>query len=731
MIAYRLVGLMLMLWQPAFRMIAQGSTNNPDQDSVRTYLFPEIVITASRRERDAFETGRSISVLPADQINLGVFHSVGEALGRIEGMYIVGAGQHPGAIQNMFMRGSNANHTTIMVDDTRITDPSSPNNATDLSELSLANIERVEIVRGSQGTLYGSSAIGGVVNMVTRKSQMPGIHADAEIRGGVFSRGGSLFSQNLFLNYTLPKGFYGNASLAHTGSHGMDATLDTVTNPNTFNKRDKDGFDKTDLQAKLGFRDNVWDLYASYSRTHHQADVDKGAYRDDDNYTVDFRRNLFTYGAAYRVNDNLKVRCVGGISTMGRTAVDDSSVVDYAGTTDHTFSENNYKGSTSNHEILTNIIAPGVGMTVGAGLYEETMGARTYFYTGGPFGAFAFTSDLDTLHLKSTSRSVFAHLDVSGGLAGEALRGAALSLGVRWNRHSSYGTAMTYEVGPGYTVGDDVLLYASYSTGFNAPSLYQLFAPGENYLSGIKFGNDNLKAETSRSWEFGCKYRPSRRVSVSASYFRTVVDNAIEYVYLWDGNIGIDTLGNDFMRDDFRGDTYLNLGTLTTNGFELVVFAELTNNLSCSGNISLVSGRLEYSPSDIDVARTRGNHVQLFNNGAFVNKHVEVQTLVRRPNTFNMAVQYAPVTEITARLDIRHVGSRSDVFYDSQLGPFGALGTLGVDQYTIVDLTMSCAVTTNVRLTGRIENLFNVEYQEIKGFSTRGRGGFVSARYTL
>lgn len=72
------------------------------------------------------------------------------------------------------MRGANSNHTVIMVDGMRLSDPSSVDNALDLGELSLTNIERIEIVRGAHSTLYGSSAIGGAVNIITKKNDRLG-----------------------------------------------------------------------------------------------------------------------------------------------------------------------------------------------------------------------------------------------------------------------------------------------------------------------------------------------------------------------------------------------------------------------------------------------------------------------------------------------------------------------------------------------------------------------------
>ncbi len=709
----------------------KGPALKSGQDTTRTYYLPEIVVTATRSERDPLQVGRSISVIPGNRLNGSLFQSVGDVLSRYEGIFVVGAGQNPGAVQSIFTRGGNSNHTTILIDDVRITDPSGVNNAADISELSFANLEQIEIVRGSHGTLYGSSAIGGVINIVTRKKLDPGFHGDVEVRTGTFGKGTSTFAQNLFLNYTAPSGLYVNASLNNLATRGLDATEDTVSSPGIFKKRDRDGFDKRDLAGKMGFQNEVWDVYASFNATDHRIDIDKGAYRDDDNYVVDFQRNLLTYGASHRVNERLRVKYIGGYSAMERYAVDDSSIVDALGRTDQTFADATYRGSILNNELLVNMELEGAQLTMGAGLYRETMASKSYFYSRSSFGEFESSTDLDSLNLHASMGSLFAHVDLDGKVFAKGVGRFSLGLGARLNNHSSYGLNGTMEASPAYRISDHSLVYASYSTGFNAPSLYQLFVPNADFTSGITRGNKNLQPETSSSYEVGLKYRMNDEVNFTLSYFSTDVKNVIEYVYLWDKNVGIDTLGNDWMRNDFRGDTYLNLGNLLTSGFEATLHIRLSEELLLTGAVSLVSGKLRYDPADLDVSQTAGHHVQVYNNGAFISKAVESLGLTRRPDTFHASLLYTPLQEFSARLDLKHAGSRMDVYYNSDLGPYGALGTVGVEEYTLLDIVARYKLTPQLSVNMRVENLLDTKYLEINGFTTRGRGVFVSAGFVF
>jgi vitamin B12 transporter len=700
-------------------------------DTVKMYVLPEIVVTATRADRIAWEVGRSVSVISKSKLGSQLANSAAEVISQYEGIYVVGVGQNPGMVQSLFTRGANSNHTTILIDDVRITDPSAVNNALDLTELSLIDADRVEIVRGSHGTLYGSSAIGGVLNVITNKKLDPGFHGDVELKAGTFGSNTSTFSQLLFLNYTLPQGWYFNAAGRNMVTQGLDATVDTVSHPDRFTVDDRDGFAKRDVMAKAGYQDEVWDAYISVRGTRHRVDIDKGAYRDDENARLDFNRTLFTYGASYAFSPSVRLKYVGGNSEMRRYFVDDSSLVDRSGTTDHTYFDATYRGTIFTHELLSSLTTDGLQLTVGGGWYGERMGSSTYYFSRSRWGVFEFSTNLDTLGLRATTRSLFARTDFNGTLLAHSLDRWGLGLGVRLNKHSSFGSHATFEVNPTFRLNEATLLYGSLSTGFNAPSLYQLFVPAAHNLSGITRGNRNLQPERSTSYELGLKYRFGDALRLTASYFATDVDDVIEYVYLWNKDVSVDQLGKDWRRDDFRGDTYLNLGQLRTRGLEFTFQLSLAQEVMLSGNVSLVGGKLVYDPEMLDRTHTQGHHVQIYNNGSFVNRAVESLGLTRRPNTFHLSLQMGPYGSWGGRFDVRHVGSRSDVYYESRLGPYGALNTIGVEEYTVVDLTLRWHLLPQLSMMARIENLFDVTYYEIHGFTTRGRGVFASLRYSF
>jgi len=703
-------------------------------DTTKVQPIKEVVISTSRSELDPDKVGRSITIISSEQIKNSGANSLAEVLSQQEGIYIVGTGQTPGQLQNLFMRGANSNQTAIMIDGIRMTDPSSADNAIDFSEISLSNIDRIEIVRGSQSTLYGSSAIGGVINIITKKGMTPGIHADADIRGGTFGPKTSLLSENLFLNYTHKSGFYANAEVYNNKTNGLDATVDTITNQTkvfgatqyAHQNRSSNDFTKTDVMAKLGYRNTNWDLFASYKRENQNTNIDAGAYTDDRAYKVGFVRNLTTYGASYKFNKHFNISYIGGFTDLKRTAVDDSSVVDSSGAYNHNYFKGTFKGSTMTNEIQANYRIKGFNIVAGGSAFNEKMSSDTYFYSSA-YGGYDTHLNTDSLHISVNTFSEFVHADMDGSLINDKYSFLALSLGARNTQHQLFGNNFTYEINPSIKVSGNGLLFASWSTGFNAPSLYQLYDPDRQAPFNITRGNPTLKPETSNSMEFGFKQKVNDQISFHFSYFKTVVDNSIDYVYLWNPLVA----SNQLTFSDYMGDTYVNIGKQTNQGFEFGVQTKLAEKFLISGNVSLINGKVDYDPASIHTTHTQGGQVQLFANGAFLNANTESFGLVRRPSTANLSLTWTPLKKLSLKADVRYAGPRYDVYYNSALGPNGAQSTKAMGDYTLVDLFARYRIFKGLDAGIRLENIFDEKYYEIYGYTTRGRSIYLNLRYSF
>ncbi|MGB3074213.1 MAG: TonB-dependent receptor [Chitinophagales bacterium] len=707
------------------------------KDSIAAQSIPEVIVTATRTEKEVNDIGRDVTVITNAEIQKTGANTLAALLSDYAGISIIGANQNPGMTQSIFMRGTGSNQTVIMIDGIPISDPSSTNNAIDLNELPLTNIEQIEIVRGSHSTLYGSAAIGGAVNIITKKSQAGGFHAGGSLLGGIFGAHTSQLEENLFLNYTFKNGMYANIDAFNTNINGLDATIDTSTVSATFRSFDQDDFDQQRIAAKIGFADKHWNVFGSYSFTNAAADFDKSGFKyrsfdiptslyDGDSTRIFTKRNFAAYHVGYRFNEKFDLQLNGGYSTLQRSTIDDSSVIDEIGTNDHSFSDGRYEGTEMNHELLGNYKWKNVHLTAGMGLNRETMSSGTHYYNSAY--QFELVSDLDSLDLNATLFNAFAQLDIDGGLFSASLKELNIILGARFNHHDLFGSTVVYEINPSYKIGTWARVYASFSTGFNAPSLYQLYAPDNYYASGITRGNPDLQPEYSHSAEVGMKFFPRKNISYGFSFYSTVVQHSIEYVYLWDKNIPIEDLGTDFYRDDFRGDTYLNAGTQHSTGVDAYFSFQLLKWLSVDGNLSLVKGNLTYTAGDIDTVHTEGNHVQLYSNGAFPVADVETDGLVRRPSTANAGVTFIPVKKGSLRLSGKWTSSYNDIYYDYALGPYGALNTVPVNDYFLINLLLKYDFNKNIGASLAVDNLFNSSYSEIRGFTTKGTGVYLTLR---
>jgi vitamin B12 transporter len=694
-----------------------GASLYAQNDTLRVRTLDEVVISGSRQEERILDAPRTITVINREKIENSVYNSVGDLLAKQQGIYIVGANQTPGTNQSLFLRGANSNQVAVLVDGIRITDPSSPNNVVDLSELSLTNVERIEIIEGSHSTLYGGAAIGGVVNIITRKNQQTGVHGWLGLQAGTLGGGSSSLSPQADITYSMDNGLYLNGSVFHQNVNGLNATLDTLKGSKV---PDKDGFRKTDTYLKAGYRKKGWDAFASYKNTSQRAEIDNGVYQDDDNNYVSFDRDLLNYGVAYGFSPKWKVSATSSWTGSKRINENDSSHTD-ATHYDGNYFNSTYRGNLSTSELQATYQQKAVKALLGAGAFTETMSFNTFFYTS-TFGGFESKTNYDTIKTQATTKYVFGQVQFRGG-PDEKL---GLTVGGRWSNHSLFGNFGTFEVNPSVRLTQSSLLFASVASGFNAPSLYQLFDPTTGFGAYTNRGNKDLKPEKSVSAELGFKKEFSSGSYVTTSVFHTEVKNSIEYVYLWNKNTPIDALS--YL--DYLGDTYINVVQQNATGVEFSGAAVISQKLSLSGNFTWLEGTLKFSPENIDVNKTGGHHVQVYSNGAFIDQERETNNLVRRPKAMAFAeVRYQPLASVTLTANYRLAGARKDAAYDPALGPFGALNQVNVSTYHLIDAGIRWQASKQFSVSAKVENIFNRNYQEIIGYTTRGRSGYVKLNF--
>lgn len=687
------------------------------QDSLNVTTLKEIVISASRTEQPVIDVPRSVTILSAEEISNSIYQSVGDLLNAQSGIFVVGANQTPGTNQNIFMRGSNSNQVAVLIDGVRITDPSSPNSALDLSEISLTNVERIEIIRGSHSTIFGGAAVGGVVNIITKGPASPGMHGDVSWQGGALGKKAWSSAGNMNVSYGIDNGLYFTGSVFRQDVSGLNAA-DPSENFPSFSS-DRDDFQKTDASVKAGFENQKWDAHISYKRVHQYTEIDNGAFSDDDNNHLIFDRNLFQYFGEYTASPALRLSLIGSASNSERFYENDSSKID-SDTWDKMFSSGTYFGRLQTHELQLNFQDGRLEGLLGGGVYREKMFFDNYFFYNDPFFPFEVVTNYDSLDTRTATGYIFAKVGYETGKF-------SISGGARMSRHTTAGDFVTFELNPSFAFRD-MLFYASLSTGFNAPSLYQLYDPSKSFSAYRPRGNSSLKAEESVSLEAGIKKQFASGSYFTLSAYHTRVSNSIEYVYLWNGGKAISEL--DYSDD--RGDTYINVGKQEVSGVEAEGGLHLFRALSLHGNLTILQAQIKATPGDIDPGMTGGNHVQLYNLGRFLDGSFEEDEVVRRPRfTAFGRLRYTPNPDLTLSTTYRYTGNRFDAGYDASLGPYGGLARLDVDSYHLIDVGMNWHASAVFSFSMKIENLLNEAYREVVGFQTRGRSAYlkVTARF--
>ncbi len=203
-----------------------------------------IVVTATRIPTPEAQIASSITVITADDIATRQDQTLPDVLKDVPGLNVVQTGG-PGGQTSVFMRGTDSNHVKVLVDGIDVGDPSSPNGAFDFGQFLTPDIDRIEVLRGPQSGLYGSDAIGGVINVITRSGSGPA-QFTAALEGGSFDT----FNQTGGVSGSTGP-FHYAANIEHFDSGATPVTPLDLLAPGE--KRNDDSYDNVTGSTKLGY----------------------------------------------------------------------------------------------------------------------------------------------------------------------------------------------------------------------------------------------------------------------------------------------------------------------------------------------------------------------------------------------------------------------------------------------------------------------------------------------
>jgi vitamin B12 transporter len=511
-------------------------------------VMEPLVVTASKIAAPISQVVSSITVITAADIAARKARNLKEILQGVVGVDLIQNGGS-GQLSSVFVRGAASERTLIMINGVPIFDPMSPARNTNIAKIALDNVEQIEVVRGPQSVVFGSSAMGGVINIITKKGKAePKIQIQAE--GGKYGTLNTVLTANGVLG---DLGFAMGASLASTEGFSAAKRSDDFVAFEPVPDMEADSNRSLSVDLNLDYQLSESIMVTLMNRLiSSQTDIDAfaGDYGDDPNFTSGYTHAVNQLRADWEVMDNLWSSSLSvGINQMDRKTVNDTDA-------DHAvdMSRGEYRSRTLGVDWDNQMKLP-FGSTVAiGGRYQQEQGMSHYYSEYPDWNTGAPTVSESQFDVRSAHQfSVYAEERWEW-------EGLTTMLGARLDNHDQYGGQVTYRFTPAYKIEmTKTRVKASYGTAFNAPSLYQLYVD-----SAFSQGDPTLKPETSSGWEAGLEqFIWNDRIGVGATYFQTQYKDQI-----------------DAKQDMSSGKyVYTNTEKAETKGWEVSVQAEPLDNL--------------------------------------------------------------------------------------------------------------------------------------------------------
>jgi vitamin B12 transporter len=441
---------------------------------------PTIVVSATRIESTLATSPDAITVVTREEIEQLQARFVADVLETVPGVIVSRTGQLGGFV-SAFLRGANSGHTLVLIDGVRANNAF--NGRFDFVDVPVDNIERIEVVRGPQSTRYGSEALGGVINIVTRKGA-------ARPTGTALLEAGS------------------NASVRARGS--VAATLGTlgvsaeVSALDTDNERENGAYRGAGGTFGASWRASErLELALSGSHRESKAGTPNDVFTNDPNDKTRNETSLITFSAhgAPAAWWDARLSLSAGHERVRFDGPEPNPPYFSGDVRTETVSD-------SRRADLQNVFTVAPGHRLSLGLSSDRTPAE--FTSASPFGPAALDRSV-------SARAIFGQYDYS------PVKSFTASVGGRVDDFTSFGTHATWRAGGRYTIeGAGTILRANAGTGFRAPTVADLFYPG--------FSNPDLEPEKSTGWDVGVE-QPllGGRLQVGATWFHNDFDNLIAY----------------------------------------------------------------------------------------------------------------------------------------------------------------------------------------------------------
>ncbi|RZV15025.1 TonB-dependent receptor [Aliarcobacter butzleri] len=439
------------------------ATNLFSTDTLETIT----VTSATKTEQSIKDVISNIDVITAEDIETRKFKTVTEALNTIPGIQVSPSGGI-GQQTSVFLRGMASNKTLVLIDGIRLNDPTGLSGA-NFEHLMINDIERIEVIKGAQSSIWGADASAGVINIITKSAQK-GTHGNASVEYGRYDSK------------------IANANISHKNDD-FDAKLG-VTRVDTdgfsamtprgekAKKYEDDGYENTTANLKLGYNfDQNNRVSTSYEIIDTKVDYDNSA------------------------NSNDKAKTKTHLANINYENKNDIAITNiYANYTDITreYSYGNFDGSVKEY---------GVKSTV------PYLSETSFITIGTDYKEFEHKNNLDK---KYDNKAIYI-TNTNKFFDDKTIFTESL----RYDKYSDFDNKATGKVGVKQYIIDDLNLSSNYGTGYNVPTIYQLFEPAGMWGN---IGNADLQPEKTKGYDIGVEYK-----GFSITYFHTKVNNMIDW----------------------------------------------------------------------------------------------------------------------------------------------------------------------------------------------------------
>lgn len=445
----------------------------------------EISITsATKSEQKLKDITSNVDVITSQDIEDRKFKTVSEALNSLSGVSFSRNGG-VGQPSSVYLRGMDSSKTLVLIDGIRLNDTTSINGA-DFSHLMINDVERIEVIKGAQSSIWGADASAGVINIITKSAQ-DGTHGSANIEYGRYNSKtakATVFHKNKDFDVKLSALRVDNDGFSAISSKGEDLS-----------KFEDDRYSNTSADLKLGYNINdnnrvsltygLIDAKTNYDNIESDAFWNTDVVASANSVAFSKTKTNYTNVNYENRNDYLTTNIYANYSKFERL---------YSNT-----SMPKYDGNTKEYGIKTVIPYLGNSSFISAGVdfkefEHKNKLNKTYDNTG--------------IYISNTNK-FFDDKTI-------------LTQSLRYDKYNKFDNKATGKIGLKQYIVDELNVSTNYGTGYNVPTIYQLFEPETRWG---KVGNENLSPEKTNSYDFGVEYK-----GFSVTYFRNRINNLINYV---------------------------------------------------------------------------------------------------------------------------------------------------------------------------------------------------------